>query len=362
MTSTDIGDLLETSLPAPPPRKRSGSLGQSVDGVLGVLEGLKTPMAQEFGRSMIESVMREIVPGFSIDDIERRKLRQQQAELLELRTQREMRDMQIRGAIGELVDAGETPLGSLGGRTLSDMVGFKVDRSIVSNPEHLMAAAKAALAATGNPLFDIKMSDLMFTNVEGVGAEVREDPAKQAAEREAVDTSRIRSAEKQAEFQAEVVAGDETNPLVAALQAQTAAAESATDLDLEPAGALGNDDFDTTAGARQVAGIIARSASASGLGPNSMITALTSTKHGKRIADALNRAPKNDAGLLTRFEKGGLNGLEAGAVDTYLVLLNEISKETGMRLDHLMASMGVNFVGIDAASLQEAQQSVLGGG
>ena len=362
MTSTDIGDLLGPSLPTPEPKRKAGSVGRSVDGVLGILEGLQTPMAQEFGRSMIESVMRQIVPGFSIDDIEQRALRRQQAELLELRTQRELKDMQIRTAIGQLVDAGQEPLSGLGGRTLSDVTGFTVDRGIVSNPEQLMAAAKAAFTATGNPLFNIKMSDLMFTNVEGIGTEAREDPEKQAAEREATETGRIRSAEKQAEFQAEVAAGEETNPLVAALKAQTSAAESATGLDLTPAGALGNDDFDTTLGARNVAGVIARSASASGLGPSAMVTALTTTDYGKRIADALNRAPRNEAGLLTRFEKGGLNGLEGGAVDTYLVLLNEVSKETGMRLDHLLAGMGVDFVGIDAGSLAEAEASILGWG
>lgn len=360
MTSTDIGDLLETALPTPKPQQRSRSVGQSVDGVLGVLEGLKTPMAQEFGRSVIESVMRQFAPGFSIDDIEQRALRQQQAELLELRTQRELKDMQIRTAIGQLVDVGNQPLSGLGGRSLSDVTGFTVDRSIMSNPEQLMAAAKAALTATGNPLFDIKMSDLLFSGVEGIGTEAREDPEKQAAEREATEAGRIRSAEKQAEFKSEVAAGEATNPLVAALEAQTKAAESATDLDLSPAGMLGNDDFDTALGARHVAGIIARSASASGLGPNAMVTALTTTDHGKRIADALNRAPKNDAGLLTRFEKGGLNGLEAGAVDTYLVLLNEVSKNTGMQLDHLLASMGVDFVGIDAGSLSEAEAAILG--
>ena len=360
MSNIDIGTLLDSSLPSPKPRQRSGSLGQSVDGVLGVIDRFKTPMAQEAGRAMLESIMREIVPGFSIASIEQRELRQKQAELLDLRTQREIKDMQVREVIGQLVDSGDAPLQSLGGRSLSDVLGFKVDRSIVSNPEQLMDASQAALAATGNQMFDIKMSDLLFSGVEGVGTEAREDPEKQAAEREAVDVSRIRSAEKQAEFDAEVAAGESTNPLVAFMKAQREAGEEATGLDLEPAGMLGNDDLDEAKGARRT-GFNILSAGQK-FGDDSMITVLTTMPEGGRIRDALNRAPKNEAGLLTRFEKGGINGLEGGAVDTYLVLLNEVSKRTGIKLNHLLASMGVDFVGIDAESLQGAQASLTPGG
>jgi len=321
----------------------------SIDNVLTHLDGIEAkqgPMAGEFARSFIEGQFRRRGVPLDIKSRGERELEQRQSALAAMQLKDLERSRVVRETVGFLMDNAEQSLEQALGipgdsRSLQDVLGTRLDASILQRPNDLLRASGQIARFLGDESFALKHSDLL-TN-EFTSPFARQSPEDLGAAKAGRQSKAQRDLVSNVEFQQELQAGE--GVAAESLNQRLEATGESVGQDLSP-GFLG-DDFDEARGsAAAVASILqtGQEFQSQGLDREVLLGILLSESVGKRIGSVLSAGETQiaeDGSRILRIDGGAFNDPEA--VSNYVALIDKVSELTGRPRKEILQLMGLPF-------------------
>ncbi len=319
--------------------------GQLLDGVSSALGGInQEELQQEFTRAFIETEIRK-VPGlgsFRIPNQRERALQEREIRVAEAEISIKESEIKTRQVVGLLLDRSAE---------LEPQLDTRLDQSILDDPERLiLASMKLAklLNRPEDPGIVLSNSDLLnfqFT---------REAASKTVEERGAETVSRqigaARDLEGLAERQEQAKEGE--GPLAQLFARTLGAQEEAFDVDLEPAGFLGDDDLDTALGSERFLFSVfdtAERLQRLGQSQDAFFDSVLQGDFGKRIVSELNDIEGDTLQVVDE------PGIAPQAIANFMILLDEVSRRTNVPVETLMQRTGLKFTKFNRNQAQAAK-------
>jgi hypothetical protein len=350
------------------------SAGFTLDGVLDRIDRVeeeKGELAGEFMRAFIEGQFRQRGVPIGLKSKGERELEKRQSALAATELQRMETENRVNDVVGWMMDNGKTKVNSFiknssDTRTFEELLGTRLDSSIMQRPLDLVAASEMLAEMSGVSAFRLQNSDLLKSKFTQPFA--KQDAGQRDADKLAEQTSAQRDSAENVEFQQELQSGD--SPVAQSLIQRLGAIGETIGQDIVPDGTGGGipfvrffgDDFDEAKGSAGVASaVLQHGEQFQALGPEVMIGMLMGPV-GKRVGavlkggDVLQAA---DGRRILTIGDGDLSN-DRQAVSNYIALIDQVSTVTNRSRTELLQLMGMPFDDFDEAELNQARLDLFG--